>query len=63
MSRGEDKMNDIGNDSNSQGKQQNPESCKTNHSRDSNHGNDLWTDRLISSFEFGEDQLSQSTHR
>ncbi|XP_028755876.1 uncharacterized protein LOC114715248 [Neltuma alba] len=52
MSKGEDKMSDTVNDSNSQGKRTNPENCRTNHSRDPNPGDDLWTDGLICAFEF-----------
>ncbi|XP_028793306.1 uncharacterized protein LOC114749006 isoform X2 [Neltuma alba] len=52
MSKGEDKMSDTVNDPNSQGKRTNPENCRTNHSRDPNPGDDLWTDGLICAFEF-----------
>ncbi|XP_028793307.1 uncharacterized protein LOC114749007, partial [Neltuma alba] len=45
-------MSDTVNDSNSQGKRTNPGNCRTNHSRDPNPGDDLWTDGLICAFEF-----------
>ncbi|CAI8590448.1 unnamed protein product [Vicia faba] len=45
-------MTDVEDQSHSSGKNWKPESYKTYHGKDSNSGNDLWTDGLICAFEF-----------
>ncbi|KAK7246087.1 hypothetical protein RIF29_40946 [Crotalaria pallida] len=45
-------MSDTEDRSHSSGKNKKPESCKTYHGRETNHGNELWTDGLICAFEF-----------
>lgn len=45
-------MSDVEDQSYSSGKKWKPESYKTYHGKDSNPGNDLWTDGLICAFEF-----------
>ncbi|XP_020220794.1 uncharacterized protein LOC109803574 isoform X1 [Cajanus cajan] len=45
-------MSDTEDQSHSLGKMKKPDSHKPYHGRDSNHGNDLWTDGLICAFEY-----------
>ncbi|KAE9594809.1 hypothetical protein Lal_00013212 [Lupinus albus] len=45
-------MSDTEDRSHSSGKNKKPESHKTYHGKDTNHGNDIWTDGLICAFEF-----------